>query len=169
MNISIIQSTALFMGILLGTVMLAITCWVYFRDPKMHASGIFFMIIGLTLLGLPIWRQIAFSMKDGALELSLIEQEFQAVEESYAAMVGQVENVDKEKEEISKTLDNLELALADIQHTIKAPNPTLTSIAESVVSMRARVDSIDKYVSEIDRENRVAAVNMNGIRELLKK
>ncbi len=169
MNINIVQIIALFMGIIFGSLMLALSCWVYFKDPKFHSSGIIFMIIGLILLGLPIWKQITLSIKEGAVELSLVEHELKKLEESYNSIVAHVESVDKEKDEISRTLDNLELAIGEIQPSNKHQDATLLSITKSVISMRAKTDSIDKHIEEIGKENRVATVNLNGIRELLKR
>jgi len=109
----------------LGALIIGTLCFVFFRDKKLHLSGIAFSVIGFILVGLPYWKTIEFSINSDGINTK-VEQALKIASEAEAKAIKTEAKVKVAEAELLKTQTlvqqtvNASLAIKNTVETIRA-------------------------------------------------
>lgn len=125
---------ALYVGLILGTLMILVVLINYVKHQKINPGGIIILVFGVILLGMSIWQQIEFTV--GGIKFKALTQEYakiQAVQDSTTKTLNQLQQVkasiDQELGEINTLVGNIPNSSLRNNILIKTQNITNGTVA----------------------------------------
>ena len=135
-----LEDLAILAGIVMGSLILLAVIAVYWRDQKFGYAGTVMSIMGITLIGLTVWRTVTIEItEDGIVAV------FQSQIDELNAMVASVDS--------------------DVQSAIELN----LAVADSINTLATRVQTTDAQfvvlTQELERQNTVPRDRLGAIRQ----
>jgi hypothetical protein len=131
-------------GVIVGAILLIGVLYSFIKNNKVGSGGYWIIIAGIILFGLSIWNK--FSVTPEGITFETYDQ----LKRNYNITVEEVNKIKKEKDNISKQLDNLETKLkSNVQINNKE------NLLKSLDSIKVSTRNINLNIDEIDQTKKI--------------
>ncbi|MCK4445636.1 MAG: hypothetical protein KAW56_00985 [Candidatus Marinimicrobia bacterium] len=161
MNIDVVR-IALFVGLILGSLMLIVACWVYLKHQKLGLGGITFSMLGVVLLGMSIWQQVEFSV--GTAKFKAIAQHIDDIETKYDSTMKEIAKI-KTHEEI--LMDKAGLISSSFERVPKAQSHLININRTRISKIQTSTDSIRKYIGVVEANDDEFRRSLTEVKRLI--
>ncbi|MGA2667646.1 MAG: hypothetical protein ABSF32_01880 [Ignavibacteria bacterium] len=128
------QNITFIIGIILGTAFLVLILILLYKNKKLPPHGGWIMVVGIVLLMLPILHKVTLSSKG---EITI--ETYNELKSNYDSTITQVDEIKKEKDNISKRLIYVETKLKSTKQIDNKDN--LLNTLDSIKVSNGKIDA----------------------------